>query len=438
MSHSLSRRQFLQHTSMVALGVALTTACAPIAPTQPQTSTEQEQVEVHIYDYDPTGTDAWVVADQQFTEYFTEKYPNIALVRDQAPWTGFTEKLLTSIAGGAKYDVIYGYWQWLPLFIENSVVGPIDEMLASDEELTADDFYDYAKETIDGQTFGLAWFISGWLHWYNRTAVAAAGYADPKESNEAGEWDYDAMYAFAQALTGEQDGEPVYGYDVSSTRSSSVYTMLAWAWGTDLWNEDFTQSLMNSPENVERWTWIQQFYLEGLSPTPGTGMAETLGFTTGRSNATMAGQWYTRNIVQDDAPSKFDIGMVPFPQGPAGQFSVAALNSYYFGTAPAHASEAWSWYKERSFSEKGGEIYAPIGGGRFPPRKSIAPAVLYDWEDTEVYEAIRPNLRTYRTSPKESEWTTMWEAAWDEMVLGTRPVNEILDQLAEESTSLVS
>jgi ABC-type glycerol-3-phosphate transport system substrate-binding protein len=195
---------------------------------------------------------------------------------------------------------------------------------------------------------------------------------------------------------------------------------------------------MNSPENVERWTWLQQFYLEGLSPTPGTGMEETLGFTTGRSNATMAGQWYTRNIVQDDAPSKFDIGMVPFPVGPAGQFSVAALNSYYFGNEPANPTEAWSWYKERSFSETAGEIYAPIGGGRFPPRKSIAPAVLYDWEDTEVYEAIRPNLRTYRTSPKESEWTTMWEAAWDEMVLGTRPVSEILDQLAEESTSLVS
>jgi ABC-type glycerol-3-phosphate transport system substrate-binding protein len=180
MSHSLSRRQFLRNTSLVTLGVALTAACAPIAPAQPETSTGQEQVEVHIYDYDPTGTDAWVVADQQFTDYFTEKYPNIALVREQAPWTGFTEKLLTSIAGGSKYDVIYGYWQWLPLFIENSVVGPIDELLASDDELTADDFYDYAKETIDGQTFGLAWFISGWLHLYNRTTVAAAGFADPK------------------------------------------------------------------------------------------------------------------------------------------------------------------------------------------------------------------------------------------------------------------
>lgn len=439
MSHPLSRRQFLRNSSAFALGIALTAACAPtVAPVQPESGAQQEKTEVRIFDYDPTGTDAWVVADQQFTDYFTEKYPDIELAREQAPWTGFTEKLLTSIAGGAKYDVIYGYWQWLPLFIDNSVVGPIDEMLSADGELSADDFYDYAKETIDGQTYGLAWFISGWLHWYNRTAVAAANVTDLKEADAAGEWDYDAWYQFAQELTGEQDGTPVYGYDVSATRSPSVYAMLAWAWGTDLWNEDFSQSTVNSAENIERWSWLQQFYAEGLSPTPGTGTEETLGFTTGRSMATMGGQWYTRNIVQDEADTKFDIGMVQFPKGPEGQFSVAALNSYYFAQAPANPTGAWNWYKERSFSETANEIYAPIGGGRFPPRKSISPAVLYDWEDTEVYESVRPNLRTYVASPKESEWVTMWEAAWDEMSLGTRPVSEILDQLAEESTSLVS
>ncbi len=439
MLYPLSRRQFLRRTSMIALGTMLTAACAPVmSPAQSETTTAQEKVEVHIFDYDPTGTDAWVVADQQFTDYFSEKYPELALERTQAPWTGFTEKLLTSIAGGAKYDVIYGYWEWLPLFMENKVVGPIDELLAADSELSADDFYEYAKETIDGQTYGLAWFISGWLHWYNRSAVANASYADLKESDLAGEWDYDAWLLFAQDFTGEQDGAPIYGYDVASTRSSSVYAMLAWAWGTDLWNEDFSESLVNSPENIQLWSWLQQFYTEGLSPTPGTGTQETLGFTTGRSMATMAGQWYTRNIVQDDAASKFDIGMVQFPKGPAGQFSVAALNSYYFAREPANAGGAWNWYKERSFSETAGEIYAPIGGGRFPPRKSITPAVLYEWEDTEVYESIRPNLRTYRASPKESEWVTMWGAAWDEMSLGTRPVAEILDQLAQESVSLVS
>jgi multiple sugar transport system substrate-binding protein len=426
---------------MGSVGLALA-ACQPVA--QPAGGDQaaapaQAAVTTHIFDYDPTGTDAWVTADADFVKYFSEKYPNIEVVREQAPWTGFTEKLLTSVAGGSKYDVIYGYWEWLPLFMENNVVGPLDDLLAADAEIPPDDFYDYAKETVDDKVYGLAWFISGWLHWYNKTAVADAGSPEPKQLDQEDKWDYDAWYQFAKQFTSEQDGAPIYGYDMSSTRSATVYIMLAWAHGTELWNDDFTQSIVNSPENIQVWNWLQQFYKEGLSPTPSSGPQEQApGFTNGRAIATMAGQWYTRNIVQDGAPDKFDIGMVRFPKGPQGQFSVAALNSFYFSSAPESPEAGWTWYKERSFSPTAGQIYASIGGGRFPSRKSMAPATLYDWEDTEVYESIRPILRTYRTSPKESEWTTLWQAAWDEMILGTRPIEEILGQLAEESTQLVN
>ena len=52
----------------------------------------------YVFDYDPTGADAWVAADEEFVQYFAEKYPNYVVVREQTPWTGFTEKLLTSIA----------------------------------------------------------------------------------------------------------------------------------------------------------------------------------------------------------------------------------------------------------------------------------------------------------------------------------------------------
>jgi ABC-type glycerol-3-phosphate transport system substrate-binding protein len=380
-----------------------------------------------------------VAADQEFVEYFAGKYPNIDAVRDQAPWTGFTEKLLTSIAGGAHYDVIYGYWEWLPLFLENDVIGPVNDLIAADAELTPDDFYEYAQEVVDGNIYGLAWFISGWLHWFNRTVVSEAGHEDLKAVNNNGAWDYDAWYQFAKDFTGEKDGAPVYGYNISSTRSSTVYIMLAWAHGTELWDEGFTASLVNSSENIEVWNFLQQFFIEGLTPEPGAGTPDQGDpFTHGRVIGTMGGQWYTRNIVQDEAPGLFDIGMVPFPTGPQGTFSVAALNSFYFAKEPADPQAAWAWYKERSFSEEAARIYATIGGGRFPSRKSVAPATVYEWEDTEVYEAVRPTLRTYRTSPKESEWSTLWQAAWDEMALQTRPVAEILDQLAEESTQLVS
>jgi ABC-type glycerol-3-phosphate transport system substrate-binding protein len=173
MKQQWSRRSFLHAVGMGSLGLALA-ACAPVAQApagEEAAAPSGEKVTTYIFDYDPTGTDAWVAADAQFVEYFAEKYPEIEAVREQAPWTGFTEKLLTSVAGGAKYDVIYGYWEWLPLLRDNNVVGPLDDLLAADSEIPPDDFYDYAKETVDNQTYGLAWFISGWLHWYNKDGL---------------------------------------------------------------------------------------------------------------------------------------------------------------------------------------------------------------------------------------------------------------------------
>jgi ABC-type glycerol-3-phosphate transport system substrate-binding protein len=395
---------------------------------------------VRVFDYDPTGTDAWVQADKDFELYFTAKYPHIKVIREQAPWAGFTEKLLTSIAGGSRYDVIYGYWEWLPQFIENNVVSPLDDMIQADPEIDPGDFYDYAKEVVDGKTYGLAWFISGWLHWYNKTRVQEKGATLPKDMDKEGKWDYPAWYQFAKDFTYEEEGKRIFGYDMSSTRHPTVYCMLAWAHGTDLWEPDFSRCVMDSAENLEVWKFIQQFYAEHLTPLPGEGGTgeQAIGYTNGRVTATMAGQWYTRSIVQEGAPNLFEIGMVRFPKGPKGQFSVAALNSFYFGSKPEYPEAAWTWYKERSFSEAAAKIYASIGGGRFPSRKSVAPQTVYAWEDTEVYEAIRPILRPYRVSPKESEFIPLFNAAWDEMVLQSRPVEEILSQLATEATQLLS
>ena len=455
--HRMTRREFLRTAGLGTTGLILA-ACnpteAPTAMPQPKaeeptatpqpkaeepTPVPEEEAVVRVFNYDPTGTDAWVEADALFDTYFAEKYPSIEIQIDQAPWAGFTEKLLTSIAGGAEYDVIYGYWQWLPQFIENEVVGPLDEVIAADPDLSEDDFFDFAKEMVDGKIFGLGWFVSGWLHWINRTTIQEKGYTDPWALAQEGKWDYDAWYDFAQQLTFEQDGIPYFGYSMDSIASVSVYNMLAWAWGTDMWDEGFNQCIMDNETNVYLWEWVQKFYSEGLTPMPGTSTEDNpIGYTNGLVAGMLAGQWFTRNIVQDGAPDMFDIGMVSFPEGPDGSYSVAAMNSFYFGKSPEHPDAAWTWYKERSFSEKSSELYALIGGGRFPSRKSVSPAVVYEWEDVQVYDAIRPTLRAYSVSPKESEFIELWNAAWDEMVLEMRPVPEILGQLAQEATELVN
>ena len=83
-------------------------------------------------------------------------------------------------------------------------------------------------------------------------------------------------------------------------------------------------------------------------------------------------------------------------------------------------------------------MFVPIGNGRFPALKALEPKTEYDWENVEMYDALRPTMVEYTVSPKESEFNELFEAAYDEMILQTRPIEDILGQLAQETTELMN
>lgn len=444
MTGMMSRRQLLKAMGMASASVALLAACQPVATT-PATSGEAAAPsaaarKISVWDYDPTGTDLWVTADQNFAAYFAENHPDIEVERTVSPFTGFTEKFLTSIAGGAKYDVIYGWVRWLPQFIENNAVTPLDGFLAEDSEVSAEDFYEGAMETVGDDLYGLAWYVGPNFMYYNRSRVEEAGLADPKQLDTEGKWDYPAYYDFIAKMTGERDGAPVYGVDMTYTRYPGDINAVMRNYGSSLWNADFTQSNLDSEASLQIWTEIQRVYNEGQTPPPGA--SEELGwpasFNTERAMAMASGPNYTRLASQENVPDRFDIGQVRMPLGPDGQEHVVYLNSYYMGSGGENPADGWTWFKERSFSPAAAEFYLPIGAGRFSANKSVAPATEFDWEDAEVYDSIRPVMRTYSVSPKESEFEPLYQAMRDEILLNQRPVAEILAQYAAEATALVN
>jgi len=202
---SLTRRYFITILGGSAALAGLS-ACAlgstdkAASPTIGPAKLDVEQT-IEVWDYDPTGVDVWVAADKSFGAYFKEKYPKITVKRSQAGFAGFAEGLLTSVAGGAKYDVIYGWAPWLPQFRKNNVVSALDPFLKNDGTLSADSFHDYGKDVADGKTYGLAWYASADFLFYNKTALAAAGLDDPAKLDAAGQWTYDAFQKLAKGAT---------------------------------------------------------------------------------------------------------------------------------------------------------------------------------------------------------------------------------------------
>jgi ABC-type glycerol-3-phosphate transport system substrate-binding protein len=223
----LDRRQFLTvlggSAAYIRFGALRNNPDTGTASVAEATVGLDEEQSIEVFDYDPTGSDAAVAADREFEAYFKEKYPTITVNRTVAGFAGFAEQLLTSVAGGAKYDVIYGWPPWLPQFIENEVVSALDPFLENEPDLSADDFYDYGKDVAGGKIYGLSWVAEAQFFFNNKTALAAAGLDDPAELDAAGEWTYDTFRQLAQDASSAGD-RPIYGFDMSFTRVSGVFS----------------------------------------------------------------------------------------------------------------------------------------------------------------------------------------------------------------------
>jgi multiple sugar transport system substrate-binding protein len=387
---------------------------------------------VQVFDYDSTGSDLWVAADKDFEAYFKEKHPNITVKRTTAPFTGFAERLLTSLAGGASYDCIYGYSAWLPQFVSNHAVQPLASFLKQDTGVSEDSFFDYGKDSHKGKTYGLAWYVGAQFPMYNKTEIKKAGLPDPADLDSKGKWDYSALQNLARELTRTgSDSKQVYGIDMSFTNIDSTYNAWSRCWGTDVWNSSFTKCLLDSPRNVELWKYIQNFYTNKWTPTP-TGVNGSDPFGIEQVMMTVTGPFYFRTAIQDKVPQRFDIGMTRNPKGAGGQTSVAGVNAYYMGNG-SNPTGGWTWYGERSFSARANKLYLAVGSGRFPVRKSVQPATQYSWEDVSLYNALRRDMFASPISPQESEFEQLYTNTWDEMALKNGSIKTLLTQLTQQA-----
>jgi len=77
---------------------------------------------------------------------FESKNPGIKLEIENNPFNGYQEKMLTSLAGGSDFDIIYGWEPWLTTFAEKNVIQPLDDYLGKDKDIKLDDFYPAAVE----------------------------------------------------------------------------------------------------------------------------------------------------------------------------------------------------------------------------------------------------------------------------------------------------
>lgn len=143
------------------------------------------------------GAEGEIVA--QLIPDFEREHPHIDVEVQQIPWTAAHEKLLTAYAGNALPDLCQLGNTWIPEMVALRALEPLDTHLVRSEVTDAADYFPgiWSTNVLDGQTYGVPWYVDTRLLFYRKDLLRAAGYEEVPETWDA--W-VAAMHAVKQQV----------------------------------------------------------------------------------------------------------------------------------------------------------------------------------------------------------------------------------------------
>ena len=119
---------------------------------------------------------------------FEKRHPGIRIEVQQIPFTAAHEKLLTAYVGDATPDAAQLGNTWVPEFVSLRALAPLDARIARSTAKHREDSFPGVWDTnvVDGETWGLPWYVDTRLLFYRPDLVAAAGVPWPPRT--WGQW----------------------------------------------------------------------------------------------------------------------------------------------------------------------------------------------------------------------------------------------------------
>src|ERR1700761_4256892 len=112
---------------------------------------------------------------------FEREHPGIHVKVQQLPLSAAHQKLLTAFAGGSTPDLSQLGNTWLPEFVALQALEPLQQRVAVSMVVKPADYFDHIWSTnvIDGELYGVPWYVDTRLLFYRRDLLKAAGFDAP-------------------------------------------------------------------------------------------------------------------------------------------------------------------------------------------------------------------------------------------------------------------
>lgn len=326
------------------------------------TAQAEEVVELTFMGWEASPLETQAVEDG--IAAFEAQYPNIKVSYTPGlAGSEYNAKLLSSAAAGSMPDVMFVAAASYREFASKGVLLELTDKF--DETYSLDDFIDSSRQImeIDGHVYGISSCTVSPIVYYNKDVFDAAGIEYPSADPENC-WTIDEFREIAKQLTTD-DIYGVYGLEtVADTLNAQILSN-----GGTRYNEDFTESTMNTPEVKEVLETIKAIRVEdGSAPDASTldavGMSAKQMLQTGKVAMLVDGSW----SLQELAASGMNIGMAPLPS--YGEvLTTGQAHLHCISATTEHPEEAWLFLQFLSGMEYQGALVST--GLWMPNRHSL-------------------------------------------------------------------
>jgi len=446
----LSRREFLKRTSLTLGSAAILAACAP----QTGGSTGDQETGAAASDTTQDGGPAaeqvtltfghhWEAAFQarqaEFDDLFLERHPDIEIKVTYNTWADHNRVVPTWAAADELPDIIYVHGSRAFPWAHEGMFVSLDPYIDNDPEFNVTGIWEESLRLYrkDGVQYGIPYDHGPLILGYNKDLFDEAGLAYP-----TADWTMDDLFEAALALTDTEAAIPRWGLrgDLPDLGNTGYYQTVG-GWGGEMWNEDETEILLDSPESMEaiQW-WVDMIHQHKVAPSPAESDAfEGGAWMAGRVAMSRVASWNTPSLAEF-APFNWDVA--PWPTGPVRQITNSFGSGFSVTSDSQHPDAGWTYMRDY-LSKEGMEFMWGETGRGSPARKDAYESWLNSAPAPENAEYFLEALENYAFTGSPFQTLAAAEAAdiinreVGLMKSGDKPVDEAIAAMVAEANPVL-
>jgi len=361
---------------------------------------------------------------QELVRDFERENPGVRVRVQQIPWSAAHEKLLTAYVGGSMPDIAQLGNTWISEFVALRALEPLGPALARSAAVPDSDFFPGIWDTnvLDGQVYGVPWYVDTRVLFYRRDLLARAGYSAMPTTWEG--------WRAAMEATRRIAGRDKFAIllPVNEWPPLMIFGLQA---GSTLLAADGTRGAFSGPEFRRAFDYYVGLFRSRLAPPIANTEISNLYQEFARSyfNMYITGPWNLGEFARRLPPELQDAwATAPLP-GPAGPgLSMAGGSSLVVMRSSRRKADAWRLLEFLSRPDQQARFYRLTGD--LPARREA-------WRDSALRadpraRAFEEQLARVAPWPKVPEWeqiTTLVLDRTESAVRGSTPPDSALAAL---------